>query len=69
MGQKTNRDYIGWIADPLPKEAYEFDADGEPILKEVHTNAVLGMLCAGWWNHEERLKKLEGVKHENTDKR
>lgn len=59
MGQKTDRDYIGWIADPLPNEAYEFKEDGTPDHKLVHTNAVLGQLCAGYWYHEKRIKELE----------
>lgn len=59
MGQKLDRDYIGWIADPLPNEAYEYKEDGTPDHKLVHTNAVIGQLCAGYWAHEKKIKELE----------
>lgn len=55
----NQRDHIGFISDPLPKEAYELNADGSPDLKGVHLSAVVGMLCSGYHKTDNRIKSLE----------
>jgi hypothetical protein len=52
-GKPDDRPYLGWLADSLPKEAYEWDKDGKPILSGVHESAVVGILCA----HVKDLEK------------
>lgn len=59
QGRKDDVTVMGWLADDLPAEAFEKNEDGTINKTGVHTNAVLGELCAGWHNHERRIAELE----------
>lgn len=56
----TEWDQVGYIADPMQPEAFYYDKEtGKRSETNVYGDAVIGNLCAGWWKHEDRIRKLE----------
>lgn len=51
--------HIGWLADDMPKEAYEWDKDGNIIKSSVSTSAVIGILCTSVRNLQKRVVELK----------
>lgn len=58
-GVVTDRNYIGYINDPLPVECRSMGKDGVYSETDNYENAVAGMLCAGYHEHDEKIKRLE----------
>lgn len=58
---KDNPDkpHMGWLADGLPKEAFEWDKDGNIIKSSVSTSAVIGILCTTVRDLQTRIKTLK----------
>lgn len=59
MGNDGDREWIGFLADPLQKECYVLDGQGNAQKDGVNLSSVVGNLCAGWWDHDDRIKALE----------
>lgn len=56
---RNGRSYIGYLNDGLPSEARPRTETGEVDEVSNYEAAVVGELCAGWYDHESRLKRLE----------
>lgn len=57
---KHEQQQLGFLADDLPEECFAvIDDHGTRSGTDVYASAVMGMLCAGWHKHEERLANLE----------
>lgn len=51
--------HMGWLADDMPKEAYEWDKDGNIIKSSVSTSAVIGILCTAVRDLQQRVVDLK----------
>ena len=58
-GTDNDRTWIGFIADPLPKEAFAWQENGEIDKTGIKLDSVVGELCAGYWKHEQRIEDLK----------
>lgn len=58
-GKPDDREYIGFAADDLPLEAHPLNPDGSYNMRDVYTNAVIGMLLAETKRQQKQIQALE----------